>query len=93
MFKYNASTQELTIAEVSNLKKGDLFILRNAIYARHGYSFKNPQLRAYFDAQTWYIPASTDVKDLLTETEKQNISLLLRYERNAKEYYDVFGRG
>jgi hypothetical protein len=91
--KYNASTQKLTTKQVANLKKGDLFILRNTIYARHGYSFKNPQLRAYFDGQNWYIPASTDVKDLLTETEKQNVSLLLRYEKNAKEYYDAFGRG
>jgi hypothetical protein len=90
---YNASTQVLTSAEVSNLKKGDLFIIRNAIYARHGYSFKNQQLRVYFDKQPWYIPVSTDVKAEFTEIEKRNIELLLRYEKNAKEYYDVFGRG
>lgn len=91
--KYNASSQKLTTEQVANMKKGDLFILRNSIYARHGYSFKNQQLRAYFDQQPWYIPASTNVKAYLTEIEKQNIALLLRYEKNAKEYYDVFGRG
>lgn len=91
--KYNASVSKLTVKQVSNMKKGDLFILRNTIYARHGYSFKKQQLRAYFDLQSWYIPVTTDVKDYLTEIEKENIALLLRYEKNAKEYYDVFGRG
>jgi hypothetical protein len=75
------------------MKKADLFVLRNAIYARHGYSFKNQQLRAYFDQQPWYIPISTDIKSELTPIEKQNIALLMRYENNAKEYYDAFGRG
>jgi hypothetical protein len=90
---YNASKEMLTVKQVANMKKGDLFVIRNAIYARHGYSFKNPQLRVYFDQQPWYIPVSTDVKDELSSTEKKNIELLLRYEKNAKEYYDVFGRG
>ena len=93
VLKYNASKELLTKAQVSNLKKADLFVMRNAIYARHGYSFKNQQLRAYFDGQPWYIPVSTDVKAEFTEIEKKNIELLLRYEKNAKEYYDVFGRG
>lgn len=93
VLKYNASKELLTKEQVSNFKKADLFVMRNAIYARHGYSFKNQQLRAYFDGQSWYIPLSTDVKAEFTEMEKKNIELLLRYEKNAKEYYDVFGRG
>ena len=93
LYKYNPSDSLLTVEQVSNLKKADLFILRNSIYARHGYSFKNQQLRAYFDREPWYIPISTDVKSELTDIEKKNIELLMRYEKNAKEYYDVFGRG
>jgi hypothetical protein len=50
-------------------------------------------LRAYFDKQRWYIPISADVKNDFTEIEKKNIELLLRFEKNAKEYYDEFGRG
>ncbi|MFN5849409.1 MAG: YARHG domain-containing protein, partial [Chitinophagales bacterium] len=65
----------------------------NMIYARHGYSFKNRPLRVFFDAQEWYIPVHTDIKKDLTEIEKKNIQLLLKYEKNAKEYYDYFGRG
>ena len=47
----------------------------------------------FFDAQEWYIPVFVDIKSDFTEIEKQNIELLLRYEKNAKEYYDYFGRG
>jgi hypothetical protein len=90
--KYNASTDLLTKDDAANLKKADIFILRNSIFARHGYSFKKQPLRVYFDQQDWYVPISTDVRADLTPIEKKNLTLLLRYEKHAKEYYDVFGR-
>lgn len=93
IFQINASLKLLTTKEVENLKKGDLLIIRNMIYARHGYSFKNRPLRVFFDAQDWYIPVHTDIKAQLTDIEKQNIALLMKYEKNAKQYYDTFGRG
>lgn len=89
---YNASARLLSAIDLANLKAADLLIIRNAIYARHGYSFKGPALQHFFDKDYWYIPVSTDVADSLTAIEKQNIALLLRYEKNAKEYYDTFGR-
>lgn len=93
IFQVNASSRLLTKAEVENLKKGDLTIIRNTIYARHGYSFKNRPLRVFFDAQPWYIPIHTDIRADFTDIEKENIKLLLTYEKNASEYYDTFGRG
>ena len=93
IYTLNASNTALTKAQVENLKRGDLTIIRNAIYARHGYSFKNRPLRVFFDAQPWYMPVHTDIRSDFTELEKANIELLLRYEKNAAEYYDRFGRG
>ncbi|MBC6993715.1 YARHG domain-containing protein [Neolewinella lacunae] len=93
IYEINASSRLLTKAEVENLKKGDLTIIRNTIYARHGYSFKHRPLRVFFDAQPWYIPVHTDIRADFTDIEKQNIKLLLSYEKNAAEYYDSFGRG
>jgi hypothetical protein len=89
----NSSARLLTQAEVENLTKADLYVLRNSIYARHGYSFRKRQLRAYFDKQDWYIPVHANIKSDLTEIEKKNIQLLLKYEEHAEEYYDEFGRG
>lgn len=93
IYTLNASNILLKKEDVQNLKKGDLKIIRNTIYARHGYSFKNRPLRVFFDAQDWYIPVHADIKAEFTEIEKKNIELLLRFEKNAAEYYDSFGRG
>ena len=93
IYTLNASNTLLDKSKVENLKRGDLIIVRNTIYARHGYSFKNRPLRVFFDAQPWYIPVHADIRNDFTDIEKQNIQLLLRYEENAAEYYDYFGRG
>ena len=92
LFEKNASNEELTSDFVSNLSKADIFILRNSIFARHGFAFRDKQLRMYFEQFDWYMPVFGNVKDELTEIEKKNIDLLLRYEQNAEEYYDTFGR-
>jgi len=89
----NASSQELTNQDIENLSKGELEILRNLIYARHGYSFKNRKMRYFFDSEIeWYIPVSTDIRNQLTDLEKKNIDLIKRYEQHAERYYDYFGR-
>lgn len=93
IYSINASNTLLTDDVLANLSKGDLLVIRNTIYARHGYSFKNRPLRVFFDEQPWYIPVNVDIKAAFTEIEKKNIPLLLKYEKVAKEYYDYFGRG
>jgi hypothetical protein len=92
LYEKNASVELLEKDFVSNLSKADIFILRNSIFARHGFAFRDKQLRMYFEQFNWYMPVFGDVKDELTEIEKKNIDLLLRYEKNAEEYYDTFGR-
>ncbi|MES2543825.1 MAG: YARHG domain-containing protein [Bacteroidota bacterium] len=88
----NASYDLLTPEFVSNLSKADIFILRNSIFARHGFAFRDKQLRRYFEDYDWYMPVFGDIKGKLSELEKENINLLIRYEKNAEEYYDTFGR-
>lgn len=90
--KYNPSTEVLTTKYLANLKKADLLILRNSIFARHGYTFKKPRLSWYFSEQPWYVPISNDVTAELTPIEKQNLKLMAPYEKYAKEFYDAFGR-
>lgn len=92
IYSLNPSKELLKKELVENLTKGDIYILRNLIFARHGFTFRDQKLREYFDNHSWYMPVYSDVKKALTNIEKKNIDLLLRYEQNAKEYYDVFGR-
>lgn len=87
-----SSTRKLTSKDVENLKNEELRIMRNEIYARHGYSFKLADMRGHFDKLDWYMPMAIDITTNLTQLEKDNAALIKRYEKYAEEYYDSFGR-
>ena len=87
-----ASTRLLTEEEVQNLYKQELRIMRNEIYARHGYSFKMKDMRSHFDAEDWYMPLTTDVRNKLSKIEVRNSALIKEYEEYAQEFYDDDGR-
>ncbi|MDP5170136.1 MAG: YARHG domain-containing protein [Bacteroidia bacterium] len=87
-----ASQRLLTSADVENLLPEELELMRNEIYARHGYSFKNKDMRYHFEQQPWYAPIGVDIRTQLTETEARNIDLIYEYESYFEEYYDDFGR-
>lgn len=92
IYKLNASTQKLTEKQLKNLQKLDLEILRNAIYARHGFTFKNKTARQFFNDEAWYVPMYSDIEKELTPLEKENIALLQRFEKYATDNYLQFGR-
>ncbi|WP_199118677.1 YARHG domain-containing protein [Pedobacter sp. ASV28] len=92
VFTLNSSAQELKESDLKNLRKLDLQILRNTIFARHGYTFKKKTYRQFFDFVDWYIPVSDNVESELTALEKKNIKLLERFEKYAEDNYDRFGR-
>ncbi|MEQ8475076.1 YARHG domain-containing protein [Fulvivirga sp.] len=87
-----ASTQYLDVPDVENFLPEEIELIRNEIYARHGYSFQNLKIRRIFDAKDWYIPMAIDIRDQLTELEAHNIDLLYNYEEYYAEYYDEYGR-
>lgn len=91
--KYTESSIKLLSSEdVNNLYKDELRLMRNEIYARHGYSFKLREVRALFDDQDWYIPISTDVRKKLTAIEIKNEKLIKQFEKYAEDSYDDYGR-
>lgn len=92
VYEVNSSKQKLTEKDVKNLRKLDLQILRNTIFARHGYTFKSRAVRQFFDQVDWYIPVSNNIEAELTQIEKDNIALLNRFEKYAEDNYDTFGR-
>ena len=87
-----ASTRWLEVPDVENLLPEEIEVIRNEIYARHGYSFTNLKIRRIFDAKDWYIPMSVDIRDQLTDKEAHNIDLLYNYEDYYDDYYNSFGR-
>ena len=92
VYKINSSTQKLTEKQLKNLRKLDLEILRNTIFASHGYSFKKQTYRNFFEYTDWYVPVSNNVDKELSPLEKENAQLLSRMEKYAKDTYDSYGR-
>ena len=64
-----------------------LQVARNAYYARHGYIFKNQNLRRMYEndppgyGYLNYIPNPNFYEDMLTETDKANIEIIKNIER------------
>lgn len=92
VFKINASRQKLSEKDLKNLRKLDLEIIKNSVFARHGYSFKKATYRNFFEQTDWYIPVSANVDNELSPMEKENVALLNRFIKYAEDKYDSFGR-
>jgi hypothetical protein len=81
--KYSfASERKLTAKELRNYSLNELKIMRNEIYARHGYIFaSNGEMRDYFEKQDWYTPSTYDVTSKLNSIEQYNISIIKDFEK------------
>jgi len=75
-----ASERYLTYSDVNDLSQWDLKIMRNEIFARHGFIFQTDEMRIYFSNKNWYNPRFYDVNNMLSKIEKENISLIKKYE-------------
>lgn len=91
-FTKNPSLDILTSKDVENLTKPELAIIRNLLYARHGFSFANAAYRNYFERMDWYFPYKSDIRNDLTDIEKKNLEKIKSYEKYAASAYDEYGR-
>lgn len=70
--------------ELLTKKSFELKIIRNEIFARHGYIFKSQDLADYFGKQNWYKPQFDNVDSYLTVDEKEYIEIVLQAENYVK---------
>jgi len=71
------------------LKSVYLWVLRNEIFARHGYKFSNPVLAAYFSDFTWYSPRDGVSDDAFSDLEKKNLNAIKRQEKNLHKKHHI----
>ena len=74
------SKRILRSSDFARLTDWDMKIMRNEIYARHGYIFKTQDMIDYFSQQDWYYPRYNNVNSMLTSIEKRNINIIKLYE-------------
>ena len=80
----------LYLGDLINLTREGLRILRNAIYAKHGYQFISNDLSEYFSQFSWYAANFTNVDYMLTEIDRRNISLIQMVENNYPKSHNEF---
>ena len=75
-----ASIRYLNDADLEDKSAKQLKLMRNEIFARHGYLFEPGEIKDYFTKQSWYQPRLTDVSSLLSPIEQANIQRIKEYE-------------
>lgn len=78
--QFSKLDSKLTEADLKDLDKARLRLMRNAVYARHGRAFKSVDLQSLWECYTWYKKNPNYSDDLLTETDRYNIELIKRFE-------------
>lgn len=79
----NLSEVRLAEADLADLSKEDLEIMRNSIYARYGYRFNRADLLEYFSRYSWYSPTTNDMESIynrMNDNEKYNIEFIKKHE-------------
>ena len=77
------SSRKLNELDLEGLSNTDLTILRNMIYARHGYRFKRDDLFQYFSQFSWYNPTTSDMEAVstrLSNIELYNVDFIKKHE-------------
>lgn len=83
----NCSTCATTLLNEQQLEDKtleELALLRNEIFARHGYVFTSNVLQLYFNNQNWYNPKNNNSAIKLSKIETDNVNLLKSIE-NKKQ--------
>lgn len=76
----NSDTELINQVKIENLSDQDLTYAINEIYARHGYIFRNQQMREYYEQFIWYrgeIPSDEFSVECFNQIESDNWNLLI----------------
>ncbi|MFO8080355.1 MAG: YARHG domain-containing protein [Armatimonadota bacterium] len=68
-------------SDLADLDNWGLTLARNEIFARHGRSFINEHLLAYFTGQPWYTPDPNYERAWLSGIEEANANFILQYQK------------
>src|ERR1044071_3132572 len=71
-FRKNALKQ----TQIQKLSPEDLKLLRGIIFGRHGRVFKDNDIKAYLEEQSWYKPNSDFKNSMLNDTERRNLDVI-----------------
>jgi hypothetical protein len=78
--EFDYSKQNIDLRKLQGWGLSDLTLLRAIIFARHGRTFEEPDIKGYLAKQTWYRPDSKFNNASLNAKERENISAVRHLE-------------
>lgn len=81
-----ASIRVLSKKELMKMSLADLDIMRNEIFADHGYIFKTQKWSNYFKNKSWYKPRYQNVNSKLTLIERINVERIVKVSHLKKHH-------
>ena len=82
---YKCSNEKLTTIDISSKSIDEISLIRNEIYARNGYRFKDWNLQEYFENKNWYKVLEDNNHVKLNKIEKENVVFLQKREKKLRK--------
>lgn len=76
----DSNKRRLLESDIELLSLEELKLARNEIFARHGYVFSTPEIKAYFEKKSWYKENPNYYDGDLNEIERYNINFIKKHE-------------
>ena len=81
LYLFPSDTTYVSESDLQGLTKHEVALIRNEIFARHGYIFKTEEFKVYFDTTSWYVPNPNYSDSLLNDIERANVKFIQQYEK------------
>lgn len=79
-FLFESDRYYITDYDLYGKTQHEVALIRNEIYARHGYVFSTAEYATYFSQKSWYVPNPNFSEALFNDIEKANKEFLVQYE-------------
>lgn len=81
----NMKMYELEETKLESLSLAELRVLRNTVFALHGYTFKDADLQKHFEKESYYYPRKSFKQSDLSKEEKAFVNKVLAREKALKK--------
>ncbi len=81
-YLFPSDKKHITLSDLEGRSKEEVALIRNEIYARHGYIFTTEAYNRYFMTKEWYTPNPNFNETMFSEIELRNKDFIVEYEKS-----------
>lgn len=83
-YLFPSNSKYITASDLQGKSAEQVALIRNEIFARHGYIFETEPYRTYFNQKSWYVPNYDFDWSMLNSIEKENVDFITKYEKEME---------